>query len=134
MNAPYDASSDLVRALSEDPSTLPRSLFGLPGQEHFSHMRPIVMKGALGAILLLPGDDPDIAGQCAHWQHVIADIDADLPMVIGITKTDLASGFRMDTIRQALSGTMPPIPVFTIDARDRAQASQLVRALLLMSA
>ena len=109
----------------------PLQLFGLPGQEHFSHMRGIVMNGALGAIVLLPGDDPRIAEECAHWVGVVADIDAELPLVIGITKTDVAPHFRMDRIRRTLGGRMPPIPVFTIDAREREQAAQLVRALLL---
>ena len=55
----------------------PLQLFGLPGQEHFSHMRSIVMQGALGALVLLPGDDPDIAAHCAHWVDVVAGVDAD---------------------------------------------------------
>ena len=38
----------------------------------------------------------------------------------------------MDGIRQALAGRVPPVPVMTIDAREREQVSQLVRALLLM--
>lgn len=110
----------------------PVQLFGLPGQEHFSHMRGIVMQGALGVLVLLPGDDPDVAAQCAHWIRVVADVDADLPIAIGITRTDLAEAFRMDTIRQAIAGRMPPVPVMTIDAREREQVAQLVRALLLM--
>ncbi len=110
----------------------PLQLFGLPGQEHFSHMRSIVMQGALGALVLLPGDDPEIATQCAHWIRIVAEIDADLPVAIGITRTDMAPHFRMDGIRQVLAGRMPPVPVMTIDAREREQVSQLVRALLLM--
>ena len=95
-------------------------------------MRSIVMQGALGALVLLPGDDPDIAAHCTHWVDVVAGIDADLPLAIGITRTDMAPHFRMDTIRYALAGRMPPVPVMTIDAREREQVSQLVRALLLM--
>ena len=110
----------------------PLQLFGLPGQEHFSHMRSIVMQGALGALVLLPGDDPEIATHCAHWIRIVAEIDADLPVAIGITRTDMAPHFRMDGIRQALAGRVPPVPVMTIDAREREQVSQLVRALLLM--
>lgn len=122
---------DYAAVLLDDGT--PLQLFGLPGQEHFSHMRQIVMEGALGVIVLLAGDDPDVAGQCLHWVNVVGDIDPDLPVVIGVTKTDLAPGFRMDLIRQALAGRTP-VPVFTIDARERDQATQLVRALLLMAA
>ena len=110
----------------------PLQLYGLPGQEHFAHMREIVMNGALGAIVLLAGDDPAIAEHCAHWVRVVAGIDAGMPVVIGITRTDLASNFRMDTVRRALAGSVPPIPVFTVDVRERDQAAQLVRALLLV--
>lgn len=109
----------------------PLQMFGLPGQEHFSHMRDIVMTGALGVILLLPGDDPDIAGHCRHWMAAVHGIDPEMVLVVGITKTDLAPGFRMDTVRKALCGSPVPVPVFTIDARDREQTTQLVRALLL---
>lgn len=108
---------------------LPLQIFGLPGQERFSHMWGVVMNGAIGAILLLPGDDSEAAGHCRHWLSVIRELDPEIPLVIGITKTDLASDFRMDTIRSALNGD--PMPVFTIDARDHDQTGQLVRALLL---
>ena len=121
---------DFAAILLDDGT--PLQLFGLPGQEHFSHMRDIVLDGALGAMLLLPGDDPDIAAACAHWLQAIARIDAELPVAIGVTRTDLAPGFRMDKIRQTLAGRMPPVPVLTIDAREREQAAQLIRALLLM--
>lgn len=108
---------------------LPLQLFGLPGQKHLGHMREIVLNGAVGAILLLPGDDPDITTYCTEWMSSIFEIDPDVPVVIGITKTDISPDFRMDTVREALDDKT--IPVFTIDARDRDQASQLVRALLL---
>lgn len=111
----------------------PLQLFGLPGQEHFSHMRHIVLNGASGVMVLLRGDDPDIAGQCAHWVRVILDIDDALPLVVGITHTDTSPGFRMDLVRNALAHRQPPVPVLTIDAREREQVAQLVRALLLVA-
>lgn len=112
---------------------MPLQIFGLPGQEHLAHMREIVMNGAFGAIVLLPGDAPDIALQCSHWVSVMREIDAEIPLVVGVTRTDKASEFRMDTIRDAMNegASGPPIPVFTIDARDPEQATQLVRVLLL---
>lgn len=109
---------------------LPLQLFGLPGQAHLGHMREIVLNGAVGTILLLPGDDPDINGYCQEWLESIFGIDPDVPVVIGVTKTDVSPNFRMDTLRESLPDKT--IPVFTIDARDRDQASQLVRALLLL--
>ena len=109
----------------------PLHLYGLPGQEHFAHMRPLVMAGAVGVVVVLPGDSTRVAAECEHWIRAIRDIDADAGLVIGITRTDLARGFRMDTVREAVRRCGRPIPVFTFDARDREQTSHLIRALLL---
>ncbi len=109
----------------------PLHIYGLPGQEHFSHMRPIVLEGAIGVIVVLPGDSEHISAECEEWIRSIRDITESAGLVIGITKTDLSQTFRMDTVRQAVRRCGPPIPVFTFDARDREQTSHLVRALLL---
>ena len=34
-----------------------------------------------GVIVLLPGDDPRIAEECAHWVGVVADIDESVRLV-----------------------------------------------------
>lgn len=120
---------DFAPVLLEDGT--PLHIYGLPGQEHFSHMRPLVLEGALGVVVVLPGDSASLSSECEHWIRSIRDISADAGLVIGITRTDLSRGFRMDTIRQAVRRCGPPIPVFTFDARDREQTSHLVRALLL---
>ncbi|HET8899360.1 MAG TPA: GTPase [Rhodanobacteraceae bacterium] len=112
----------------------PVHLYGLPGQEHFSHMREIVMLGALGVIVLLAANQADVASQCRHWLAVIRAIDATVPLVIGITHTDLVPGFRMDLIRDAVAGQPSPVPVLTLDVRDREQAAQLIRTLLVFAA
>ncbi len=109
----------------------PLQMFGLPGQEHFGHMRQIILNGAFGVILLLSGDDPDVAEHGKRWVSVVRDVDEGMPMVIGITRTDLAPEFRMDTVRKAVNSGTAPIPIFTVDVRDTEQTRQLVRALLL---
>lgn len=120
---------DFAPVLLDDGT--PLHLYGLPGQEHFSHMRPIVMAGAVGVVVVLPGDSEQVAAECEHWIRAIRDIDTEAGLVIGITRTDLARGFRMDTVREAVRRCGRPIPVFTFDARDREQTSHLIRALLL---
>lgn len=109
----------------------PLHIYGLPGQDHFSHMRPIVLEGAVGVIVVLPGDHDDIEDACERWLRSIREISPGIAIVIGITRTDLSRGFRMDAVRRAVQRCGPPVPVFTFDARDREQTSHLVRALLL---
>jgi len=120
---------DFSPVLLEDGT--PLHLYGLPGQEHFAHMRAIVLEGAVGVIVVLPGDSERISAECEHWIRSIRGIAPDAGLVIGITRTDLGHAFRMDTVRQAVRRCGAPIPVFTFDARDREQTSHLVRALLL---
>lgn len=109
----------------------PLHIYGLPGQEHFSHMRPIVLEGAVGVVVVLPGDHDHIEAACEHWLRSIRGISPEIAVVIGITRTDLARSFRMDAVRKAVRRCGQPVPVFTFDARDREQTSHLVRALLL---
>lgn len=107
----------------------PLFLYGLPGQAHFSHMRAIVLNGAVGVILLLDAQG-DIEADCAHWIASIREIDADAPVVVGITKSDISPGFCLRDVREAIGRCGEAMPVFTFDARDREQAAHLVRALL----
>lgn len=107
-------------------------LYGCPGQEHFEFMRPILLRGALGAVIVLDGSDPDVVAHCSYWARTVADFDAALPMVIGITRTDEVPAFDLVGVRKAMRAQGITPPVFTFDARNAQQTTQLVRALLLM--
>lgn len=108
----------------------PLQMYGLPGQDHLSHMRPIVLNGALGVILLLSADSPDIIAECDAWLASIAEHAPERPVAIGITKSDHALDFRMDELREHLASYARLVPAFTIDARQPEEARQLVRALV----
>jgi len=119
---------DFTSAELEDGT--PLLVFGMPGQERFAFMRPILLDGAYGAVLLLDGSDPEVSARCRHWLDAIRTIDAGLPIAIGITRTDLAPGFNLAGIRHHLARLGVVLPVFIFDARDRSQVLRLVRALL----
>lgn len=109
----------------------PLFVYGLPGQEHFAFMRSIVLEGALGAIVVLDGSDRDIVEKCEHWLIAMRKLATDLPMVIGITKTECAPAFSMTMIRETVRLSGASVPVLTFDARSKEQTIQLVRTLLL---
>ena len=62
----------------------PLFVYGLPGQEHFSFMRSIILEGALGVILLLNAAESDIAEQCNYWLDDLRKIQPNIRIVIGI--------------------------------------------------
>lgn len=109
----------------------PLFLYGLPGQEHFSFMRSIMLEGALGVVIVLDGSDARVADQCQHWLESIRGIDPDIAISIGVTKTDTMAHFNLGAIRAVIRACGGPVPVFTFDARDRQQTTQLLRALVL---
>ena len=114
-------------ALDDGP---PLFVYGLPGQDYLAHMRPIILRGAIGVVLVLDGSDPDVAGQCARWVASLRESGAPPALVIGVTKAELAADFSITAVRAVLGSDRGRVPVFTFDARDRQQAEHLVRALL----
>lgn len=119
---------DFASIVLDDGS--PILLYGLPGQDHFDFMRPILLRDAFAAILLLNGAEPDVGAQCADWLKSIRACSDDMAIVVGITQTELSPSFSMESVRAPLRAAGLRLPVFTVDARNRAQMAQLIRALL----
>lgn len=114
----------------DDSETL--HVYGLPGQPRFNFMSAIIGRGALGAILLLDGSSPDIAGDCVEHVRRLGQLFPGLGFVIGVVKTDLSPHFSIGTLYQVVQEMELSAPIFTVDPRHRAQVIQLVRALLLL--
>lgn len=108
----------------------PLFVYGLPGQAHFAFMRHIVLEGALGVVLVLNAADADCVEQCSEWLTSLREIAPGVAIVIGLTHADQAPEFSLGAIRQLLRGRGERLPVFTFDAREREETTQLVRALL----
>lgn len=108
----------------------PLFVYGLPGQDHFAFMRSIILEGALGIILLLNAADARIAEECRLWLESLRSTHPDIPVVIGITHADCNMAFSLGDIRAVLRARGEMLPAFTVDARNRQQMSQLVRALI----
>ncbi len=99
-------------------------LFGTPGQRRFWFMWDDLVRGAIGAIVLV---------DTRRLQDSFAAVDffeaRGIPFVIAMNEFDGAQRFAADEVRAALTlsdGT----PVITVDARDRNSAR---RALIAVS-
>lgn len=134
-NGPMDGKTTTTVAMDyagirlEDGTEL--LVYGLPGQDYFSYMRPIVLRGAVGVVVLLDGRDMDLEANCERWLRLCAEHAPGAAIVVGVTHTDLMSSFSMTRLRVASKCLGRLIPVFTFDARDRGETVQLVRALIL---
>ena len=95
------------------------------------HKKGFVLDGAIGVLLVLNATQGDVGAICEHWLSALYAIDPQLSVVIGITHSERLPGFSMGTVRSAIRRCGRVIPAFTFDARERAQAMHLVRALLL---
>ncbi len=91
-------------------------LFGTPGQRRFWFMWDDLVRGAIGAIVLV---------DCRRLQDSFAAVDffehRNLPFLIAVNEFDGAARYPVEAVREAL--TLPRhIPVITVDARDRRSA------------
>jgi signal recognition particle receptor subunit beta len=97
-------------------------LFGTPGQRRFWFMWDDLVRGAIGAIVLV---------DCRRLQDSFAAVDffehRKLPFLIAVNEFDGAPKYPIDEVRKAL--TLPPhIPVISVDARSRRSATDALIA------
>jgi uncharacterized protein len=98
-------------------------LFGTPGQRRFWFMWDDLVRGAIGAIILV---------DVRRLQDSFAAVDFfeahRLPFLIAINEFDGAPRYPTDEIRKALS--LPAsVPVITVDARQRESAKHALIAI-----
>ncbi|OMC46414.1 ATP-binding protein [Mycobacterium sp. IS-2888] len=97
-------------------------LFGTPGQRRFWFMWDDLVRGAIGAIVLV---------DCRRLQDSFAAVDffehRNLPFLIAVNEFEGAPRYPIDEVREAL--TLPRhIPVISVDARDRRSATDALIA------
>jgi uncharacterized protein len=97
-------------------------LFGTPGQRRFWFMWDDLVRGAIGAVVLV---------DCRRLQDSFAAVDffehRNLPFLIAVNEFDGAPRYPVEAVREALA--LPRhIPVITVDARDRRSATDALIA------
>jgi uncharacterized protein len=97
-------------------------LFGTPGQRRFWFMWDDLVRGAIGAVILV---------DCRRLQDSFAAVDffehRKLPFLIAVNEFDGTARFPVAEVRKAL--TLPEhVPVIKVDARDRRSATDALIA------
>jgi signal recognition particle receptor subunit beta len=88
-------------------------LFGTPGQHRFWFMWDDLVRGAIGAVVLV--DSRRLADSFAAIDFFE---DRGLPYVVGLNRFDGLQQHRVEDVREAMA-IDPAIPIVETDARDR---------------
>ena len=99
-------------------------LFGTPGQHRFWFMWDDLVRGAIGAVVLV---DTRRLADC--FAAVDFFEDRGLPYVVGVNCFDGMLSHSVDDVREALA-IDPAIPVIPCDARDRESTKKTLIALV----
>ncbi len=99
-------------------------LFGTPGQDRFGFMWDDLVRGALGAIVLV---DTRRFDDC--WYAVDYFEDRDIPFVVGVNCFEGMLHHDLDDVREALA-VGENVPVLSFDARDKESTKGMLVAVL----
>ncbi|MCP3853761.1 MAG: ATP/GTP-binding protein [Actinomycetia bacterium] len=89
-------------------------LFGTPGQDRFQFMWEDLVRGAIGAVIMV---DTSRLGDCFPAIDFMEQRGA--PFLVAINAFNGEVGHTIEDVREALT-LSPDIPIVIIDARDRA--------------
>ncbi|WP_031939417.1 GTP-binding protein [Prescottella defluvii] len=98
-------------------------LFGTPGQQRFWFMWDDLIRGAIGAIVLIDTRRLDESFAAVDYFEA-----RNLPFVVAVNEFDDAPRYPLEEIRQALA-VPAHVPILSIDARDRESAKSALIAI-----
>ncbi|PZR51726.1 hypothetical protein DNL40_15280 [Xylanimonas oleitrophica] len=106
------------------PGNLWLYLFGTPGQDRFLFMWDDLVRGAIGAVVLV---DTDRLEQC--FPAIDYFESRNIPFVVGVNCFDGVAKHRLEDVREALQ--IPAhVPMLYTDARSRAATKQTLISLV----
>ncbi|GED11183.1 hypothetical protein CCE02nite_31820 [Cellulosimicrobium cellulans] len=106
------------------PGNLWLYLFGTPGQDRFLFMWDDLVRGAIGAVVLV---DTDRLEQC--FPAIDYFESRNIPFVVGVNCFDGVAKHKLEDVREALQ--IPThVPMLYTDARSRAATKQTLIALV----
>ncbi len=98
-------------------------LFGTPGQRRFWFMWDDLVRGAIGAVVLI---------DTRRLEESFAAVDffeaRNLPFLIGVNEFENAPTYAAEELREALS-VPPSVPIISVDARQRHSAKNALIAI-----
>ncbi len=104
-------------------------IYGTPGQQRFQHMWHILVKGALGLIILVDDSSQEAEQDIHLYLDEFADYIKDNGAVVGITHTD-ETGNTLEKYLDVLHEKHLYLPMFAVDVRERDHVVMMVEVML----
>ncbi|MEC7118952.1 MAG: ATP/GTP-binding protein [Pseudomonadota bacterium] len=104
-------------------------LYGTPGQDRFDFIWPILVKGALGVVLIIDHSSPKAVAELEHYLSTFKKMYSG-NMVIGISHVDENPDVSLSIYDHLLSQHQPLIPVFPVDLRVKQDVLLLVEVII----
>jgi uncharacterized protein len=105
-------------------------LFGTPGQSRFDFMWKILVKNALGLIILTDNSRPDPVADLDVYLDGFADDLDDIPCVVGVGRTETHPHPPIDAYGELLDRKRRVIPIVKVDVRQPPDVLMLIDILL----
>lgn len=107
-------------------------LYGIPGQRRFDFMWQILKERAKGMVLLINNDAQHPLQQMLEFLTEFDDLYRRGGVIIGITRTDLATRPTVADYASALSAERPDliVPIFTVDPRSADEMRMVLMTLI----
>lgn len=106
------------------------ALYGIPGQERFAFMWPILAQGAMGAVLLLDDRMEQPQAQLATYLDAFAELAEKGALVIGVGRVSEPVEPRLALYRALLDQRELALPLFVTDVRQKQNVLLLIESLI----
>ena len=103
------------------------ALYGVPGQKRFSFMWPILVKGAMGIIVLIDCSQPNYLTELQDCVDTFSQWVSQENFVVALNRCDEE---QIDACHQLLEEKDLVMPVFISDPRSREDLTMLLHVLI----
>lgn len=105
-------------------------LYGTPGQRRFDFMWRILLRNAIGVVLLADNSSPDPLGDVEQFLVTLSSELRGMPCVLGIGRTEGSPTPSLDDYAALLERHGHVYPLLPVDVRQREDVLMLVEMLL----
>jgi signal recognition particle receptor subunit beta len=106
-------------------------MFGTPGQERFAFLWKILVRNALGLVVLIDNSRPDPLADLAVYMAGFSEALRTIPCTVGVGRMEAHPVPSLDDYAQAIAGTGRVFPILSVDVRDRSDVILLLDTLLM---